>query len=286
MPYSSMRTNNTRKDTLRAFTLIELLVVIAIIAILAAILFPVFARARENARRASCQSNLKQIGLGMLQYAQDYDEKLTCGNNGYGGAWAGTMYPYIKSSQIYTCPSDTSTPVVAGQTVVSYGLSANISYNSGSRTNIAAMTATARTVMCFEVRGSSANVTLANEGNPSNGGSVSGDGTNLTNTSGCCTSANVGGPQFATGYADNYNGGYQQTGWETQWDGTTGRHLEGANYLFVDGHVKWLKSSAVSAGGPAPTPTSAQYSNTTGSPSYGYSEGADVGKHAATFSQK
>ena len=59
-----------------AFTLIELLVVIAIIAILAAILFPVFARARENARRAGCQSNLKQIALGFLQYAQDYDERL------------------------------------------------------------------------------------------------------------------------------------------------------------------------------------------------------------------
>jgi prepilin-type N-terminal cleavage/methylation domain-containing protein len=59
-----------------AFTLIELLVVIAIIAMLAAILFPVFGRARENARRSSCQSNLKQIGLGIMQYTQDYDERL------------------------------------------------------------------------------------------------------------------------------------------------------------------------------------------------------------------
>ena len=67
-----MISNFRRKS---AFTLIELLVVIAIIAILAAILFPVFARARENARRSSCQSNLKQIGLGQLQYVQDYDEK-------------------------------------------------------------------------------------------------------------------------------------------------------------------------------------------------------------------
>src|SRR5205809_4233116 len=76
---SNTRPNFTRvvqERTRRAFTLIELLVVIAIIAILAAILFPVFSRARENARRASCQSNLKQIGLGFLQYAQDYDERL------------------------------------------------------------------------------------------------------------------------------------------------------------------------------------------------------------------
>mgnify|MGYP001548207113 CR=1 FL=1 len=60
----------------RAFTLIEMLVVVAIIAVLAAILFPVFARARENARRASCQSNLKQIALGIFMYAQDYDERM------------------------------------------------------------------------------------------------------------------------------------------------------------------------------------------------------------------
>lgn len=65
----------------RAFTLIELLVVIAIITLLAAILFPVFARARENARRSSCQSNLKQIGIGIAQYTQDYDEKMPLGGD-------------------------------------------------------------------------------------------------------------------------------------------------------------------------------------------------------------
>src|SRR5438045_9113804 len=94
------------------FTLIELLVVIAIIAILAAILFPVFARARENARRASCQSNMKQMGLGLLQYTQDYDEMLPFGNGGASSAvgWAGQMYPYVKSTQLYKCPNDTTAP--------------------------------------------------------------------------------------------------------------------------------------------------------------------------------
>src|SRR5215216_1456391 len=89
----------------RGFTLIELLVVIAIIAILAAILFPVFARARENARRSSCQSNLKQIGLGLMQYTQDYDEAMPIIWNGEG-EWMDAVQPYIKSYQLFVCPSD------------------------------------------------------------------------------------------------------------------------------------------------------------------------------------
>ena len=118
--------SNTRPQRATAFTLIELLVVIAIIAILAAILFPVFARARENARRSSCQSNLKQIGLGVLQYNQDYDEKYPLQNDpAYpdGLPIASPMgsddpsildssipdktHPYVKSTQVWKCPSST-----------------------------------------------------------------------------------------------------------------------------------------------------------------------------------
>src|SRR5580658_8422908 len=101
----------------RGFTLIELLVVIAIIAILAAILFPVFSRARENARRASCQSNLHQLGLGEIQYTQDYDEHMVpavTDDTGVGDTcWGLLIYPYIKNNQILQCPSDTSTEVAA-----------------------------------------------------------------------------------------------------------------------------------------------------------------------------
>src|SRR5437868_12624184 len=98
-----------------AFTLIELLVVIAIIAILAAILFPVFAQAREAARKASCQSNLNQIGKGAMMYSQDYDEILVPSyldysagpqnKEPYGWAgWSDLIQPYIKNYKVLRCP--------------------------------------------------------------------------------------------------------------------------------------------------------------------------------------
>ncbi len=104
-----MHTAPTRKSArgfTQGFTLIELLVVIAIIAILAAILFPVFQKVRENARRATCQSNMKQIGLAVVQYVQDSDEKMVPRSSGIGLAWPQTLQPYIKSQNVFQCPSN------------------------------------------------------------------------------------------------------------------------------------------------------------------------------------
>ncbi len=125
----------------RGFTLIELLVVIAIIAILAAILFPVFARAREKARQSSCTSNAKQIGLAVLMYAQDYDEVFPYERNGIDGLpWYRTgavtfttyanyqplVYPYAKNGQAFMCPSSRRTDL-AERFCYDYGMNSSLS---------------------------------------------------------------------------------------------------------------------------------------------------------------
>ena len=228
-----------------AFTLIELLVVIAIIAILAAILFPVFARARENARRSSCQSNLKQIGLGIMQYTQDYDEYFPCGTDNYGDGWAGQIYPYVKSVQIYVCPSD-ATPSANVNSVVfqcSYFMNRALNTTSTgavSPKSLPTLNASSLTVYAGEVyKGIMTGNTTSY---PTDTYSPRADGNYQPNST----------DGYRTGVMGN-RGTFQNglTYTETA-------HFDGSNFLACDGHVKWFKPSAISSGYNATLTTDAQ----------------------------
>lgn len=140
-----------KRRSLSGFTLIELLVVIAIIAILAAILFPVFAQAREKARQSSCASNMKQMGLAVIQYAQDYDESYPNGlqSGWYAASWAYNVQPYIKSVDVFRCPSDSGSgdPIRYGTNDyswagprMSYVANGLIQWNGSANANFGIMT--------------------------------------------------------------------------------------------------------------------------------------------------
>ncbi|MEN6547601.1 MAG: DUF1559 domain-containing protein [Armatimonadia bacterium] len=232
----------------RGFTLIELLVVIAIIAILAAILFPVFAKAREKARQSSCLSNVKQLCLGTLSYVQDYDERFPGAyqmSYGITGRLSGAVdavytadliYPYTKNDQIFDCPSTTVTAVVNGN----YGWNVAVCPYNGPGIALGTVVAPANCYLLMDA--GPYGVGAGNATNP--GGSF----WYIPGTAGLLgRDPTVVQPN---GYAINAN---------LQSDFGTGRHNQGVNVGFVDGHAKWLPPSTIvaEAAKPAPTATGA-----------------------------
>jgi len=203
----------------RGFTLIELLVVIAIIAILAAILFPVFARAREKARQSSCLSNMKQIGLAVLMYAQDYDERIPLQYHNSGGepaltltqpggrsVWYVYIEPYLKNRQILECPSseydyfyvqDSGGSVKVYDPALGYGWNYMMCYIQPVK--LALIMEPASTIMLCEQSGALPYGRWFNE-------------------------ADAGSKNFV---------------WRSK------RHNGGANYALYDGHCKWVSGATV-----------------------------------------
>ncbi|MBP8954139.1 MAG: prepilin-type N-terminal cleavage/methylation domain-containing protein [Armatimonadetes bacterium] len=203
-------------DRRRGFTLIELLVVIAIIAILAAILFPVFARAREKARQSSCLSNIKQLATAWLMYAQDYDE-ITCptydntSNPWYmwvyvdsSGNLQSRLMPYVKNAQVFQCPSAPTAKATYG---MNYLMTYYYNYPSGGYGNGA--------VALAKIKRPAEIVVMADSTERS--GSV------------CYYVGNANFPGYA----------YRTTGYIC--GGCDPRHNDGVNCNFADGHAKWLK---------------------------------------------
>ncbi len=210
------------------FTLIELLVVIAIISILAAILFPVFARARENARRANCASNLKQIGLGIMQYTQDYDERMPFQASatfntftvpsGSDTSYFYKLQPYVKSWELFRCPSaiinPTATDRADATNNTSYLVNGVLSTESANATGIARHVASipeaASVITVQEFRNNLSRVYMR--------------------------------PYRNTAPTSTQNAQYIY--WQPSRDYNI-LHFEGGNLLFADGHVKWRKQSSV-----------------------------------------
>jgi prepilin-type N-terminal cleavage/methylation domain-containing protein/prepilin-type processing-associated H-X9-DG protein len=239
----------------RGFTLIELLVVIAIIAILAAILFPVFATAREKARQSACSSNEKQLSMAYLQYLQDYDDQYPFA--GWTGSqyydWGKEIMPYVKTYGMFSCPSELGVSTTSTLLPCSYSMNWNLVCLYKDTTfvsiNQAKLTAPAKTILLFEDQ----MVNLSAGIDPKNGFSnlnPAGDGRN-----GSVVDKSMQNVIYATGGMGGFstNGFIYTTSGSCTiangcWAAPTGRHSDGSNFAFADGHVKWMKGDAVSTG--------------------------------------
>ena len=254
----------------KAFTLIELLVVIAIIAILAAILFPVFAQAREKARQASCLANCKQLGTALVMYEQDYDDTLcavtwkdSCradGNPGTPGSdlyydglpgWPLALQPYAKNLAILKCPSDDSAGGFAknsqcfeNQLLQAKVPGAYVGIKS-SNTDLRAVLPLSYAANYFLSYSQTTTVSPATPpGEAGRGRDIPG-GVALTDVKRPASVyfiADVG--SGTTNFAGYYLiPGYGNSASDARWR-TGKRHAEGRNWVFLDGHAKWAKDPA------------------------------------------
>jgi len=208
----------------RAFTLVELLVVIAVIAILAAILFPVFAQARDKARSAACMSNMKQLGTSIQMYVQDYDEqiffrstnnanstRIHTATTGNGLKWWNVLMPYIRDKNVFRCPSDTPNPSVDtnGLAIIPRSYAASASMEALS---LAQVSRTVETIVITEAW------------------STNGSGSKM-NTE-----------QWLEAFDGDMAPDPLRPGSMLKY---ANRHQGGMNCTFFDGHAKWLKPDAI-----------------------------------------
>ena len=226
----------------KGFTLIELLVVIAIIALLAAILFPVFSRARENARKSSCANNLKQIGVGFKQYVQDFDEMWPSGGAGtaaiddilgrpgYPGWVSNVLMPYVKSNQVWGCPSESSTNNNVNSTGTNYG---SVSGSPATTTTIAVPGTHLNRVYKVSYGYNYSGVGNSSTGTPPGAGNSEADMHRPAELAILWDSRNkwADGTNFWPRDVASYLAG-NYTAYNTV------RHLMTANWLYADGHVK------------------------------------------------